>query len=59
MAPTAYVAKYGLVGYQREEGSLVLCRLDVPVKGDARVGRHEWVGGWGNTLIEAGGGGMG
>ena len=28
--------------------------IDAPVKGNARVGRQEWVGGWGSTLIEAG-----
>jgi hypothetical protein len=29
-----------------------------PSVGNSRVGRREWVGGWENTLIEAGEGGM-
>jgi hypothetical protein len=35
------------------EGLMPYCR------GNARVGRQEGLGGWGNTLIEAGGGGIG
>ena len=31
MAPTAYVAEYGLFGHQWEEWPLVLRRLDAPV----------------------------
>jgi len=31
MAPAAYVAEGGLVGYQWEEKALVLPRLDCPV----------------------------
>jgi hypothetical protein len=33
--------------------------MDSPVQGNWRVERQEWVSGWGKTLIEAGGGGMG
>jgi len=33
--------------------------FDAPVEGNARVGRQEWVSGWGSALIKAGGGGMG
>jgi hypothetical protein len=31
--------------------------LDTPVSVNVRAVRQEWVGGWGNTFIEAGGGG--
>ena len=43
MAPATYVAEGGLVRHQWEERLLVLRRLDAPVKGNARVGRREWV----------------
>jgi hypothetical protein len=60
MASAAYVAEGGLVIHQWEERSLVLWRLDrCPCVGESRVGRQEWVGGWRNTLIEAGGGRVG
>ena len=60
MAPAAYVAEVGLVRHQWEERSLVLRRLDrCPCVGEPRAGRWEWMGGWRNTLIEAGEGGMG
>jgi hypothetical protein len=36
MAPTAYVAEDGLVGYQWEERPLVLRRLVAPVKGECQ-----------------------
>jgi hypothetical protein len=56
MAAAAYVAEDGLVRHQWEERSLVLRRLyRCPSVGESRAGRWEWVGGWRNTLIEAGG----
>ena len=42
----AYVAEYGLVGHHWEERPLVLQRLYVPVQGNARARKQEWVG-WG------------
>jgi hypothetical protein len=64
VAPAAYVAEDGLVLHQWEERSLVLRRLNrCPSVGELRVGKWEWVGawvgGWRNTLIDAGGGRMG
>jgi hypothetical protein len=47
MVLAAYVAEDGLVGHQREESSLGLRVFDVPVWGNARAGRQEWVGAWG------------
>jgi hypothetical protein len=45
MAPAAYVAEDGLVGYQGEERPLMLCRLSALVQRNARVGgRNRWVG---------------
>jgi hypothetical protein len=55
LRPATHVAEDGLVGHQREELPLVLLGFDAPVYGNARAGRQEWVGGWGNTLIDAGG----
>ena len=46
MSLVAYVAENGLVGYQWEERPLVLRRLYVPVQGNARTRKWEWVG-WG------------
>jgi hypothetical protein len=54
MAPATYVAEDGLVGDQWEEWPLGLRVFDAPVWGNASVGRQESVGGWGNTLLEAG-----
>jgi hypothetical protein len=49
-----------LSGISGREGLLVLWRLDTPEKRDAIEVRQKWVGGWGNTLLEAKGrGGMG
>jgi hypothetical protein len=61
MVLATYVAEDGLAGYQWEERPLGRSPnwLDAPVKENARRGRQEWAGGWGSTLIEAGGGGMG
>jgi hypothetical protein len=57
MASAAYVEEDGLVMHQWEERSLVLCRLNrCPSVGELRMERWEWVGGYKNTLIEAGGG---
>jgi hypothetical protein len=39
--------------------ALGLVKLKTPVYGNARAGRWEWVSGWGNPFIEAGGGEMG
>jgi hypothetical protein len=50
MAPATYVAEDGLVGHQHVQS---------PSVGNARVGIQEWVDGWGSTLIEVVGGGMG
>jgi hypothetical protein len=45
---------------QRMALSCINGRLDrSPSVGELRVGRCEYVGGWRNTLIEAGGGRMG
>ena len=38
-------------------GGEVLGPEGAPLSGNARAGRWEWVGGWGSTFIEAGGGG--
>jgi hypothetical protein len=40
----AYVAEYGLVGHHWEERPLVLQRFYVPVQGNARARKQEWVG---------------
>jgi hypothetical protein len=42
----AYVAEDGLVGHQWEERLLVLGRSYIPVQGNARARKREWVG-WG------------
>jgi hypothetical protein len=39
----AYVAEDGLVGHQWEERALVLQRSYVPVQGNARARKREWV----------------
>jgi hypothetical protein len=53
MTLAAYVvAGDDLIGCQWEERPLGLMLFDAPVKGNARAGRREWVGG--DTLIEAG-----
>jgi hypothetical protein len=53
MALAIYVAEDGLVGHQWEErrGLMPQCR-GMPGQED----RSGWVGGWGNTLTEAGDG---
>jgi hypothetical protein len=57
MAPATYVVEDGLVRYQWKERSLVLEKLNrCPSVQDSRVAKQEWVVGWRNTLIEAGGG---
>ena len=45
MALAAHVAEDGLVGHQWVERPLGLRVFDDPVKGKARVGSWEWVGG--------------
>ena len=50
MAPTTYVSEECLIWHQREGRHLVLWRLFVPVKKDARGVRPEWVGGCRITL---------
>jgi hypothetical protein len=61
MAPAAYVAEDGLVMHQWEERSWSYeGSIDVPcrtIKGE-ELGMGGWVGGWSNTLIEAGRGRM-
>jgi hypothetical protein len=42
----AYVAEDGLGGHQWEESPLVLQRSYIPVQGNARAKKWEWVG-WG------------
>jgi hypothetical protein len=59
IALAVYVAEDGLVGHQWEERPSGLRVFNAPVEGNARAGKQEWVGGWGSTLIETGGGGMG
>ena len=59
MDPTTYVAEDCPIWHQWEVGHLVLWRLDAPEKGDARGVRWEWVGRWGNTLLQAKGKQMG
>jgi hypothetical protein len=59
MAPASYVAEDGLVGHQWEEWTLGLRVFNAPMWGNARVGRWEWMGGWGSTLLEAGRGRIG
>jgi hypothetical protein len=51
MAPNKYVAEYCLIWHQWEGSHLVLWRLDVPEKGDARRVRWEWEDEWGSTLL--------
>ena len=46
MSLVAYVAEDGPVGHQWEERPLVLQRSYVPVQGNARARKREWVG-WG------------
>jgi hypothetical protein len=49
----AYVAEDGLVGHYWEERPLVLQRSNVPVQGNARARKWEWVGkgaGWGEGI---------
>jgi hypothetical protein len=49
----AYVAEDGLVGHHWEERPLVLQRLYVPVQGNARARKQEWVdwgAGWGEGI---------
>ena len=55
MAPAGYVAEDGLICHHWEVRPLILWMLDVPGKGNTRTVRQEWVGGWGSTLVEAGG----
>jgi hypothetical protein len=42
----AYVAEDGLVGHQWEERPLVLQRLYVPLQGNTKAKKQEWVS-WG------------
>ena len=59
MAPAAYLVEDGLVMHQWKERFLVLGRLHrYSSVGESRAERWEWVGGWKNNLIEAGGGRM-
>ena len=51
MSLVAYVAEDGLVGHQWEEKPLVLLRSYVPVQGNARARKLEWVG-WGAGWVE-------
>jgi len=57
MAPATYIAEDALLGISGKrgpwscEGSMPQCR-GMPGQGGGR----EWAGGWGSTLIEAGGG---
>jgi hypothetical protein len=51
----AYVAEYGLVGYEWEERPLVLSRSYAPKQGNARSRKQEWVG-WGARWQEGIGG---
>jgi len=46
MAPSAYVAQDSFVWHQWEENTLVLSKLDAPVKGNDRAGRWEGIGRW-------------
>jgi hypothetical protein len=62
MVPATYVAEdsffWASVGGEALGPAKVRCpRVGEFVGGEVRV--DGWVGGWGNTLIEAGGGGMG
>jgi hypothetical protein len=57
MTQAAYTAVDGLAKHQWEERSDEGL-IDPPRVGGLRVGKWEWVGGWGSTLIEAGGGRM-
>lgn len=59
MAPATYAAEDGLVRHQWGKRSLGLRAFSAPVSGNTRTGRWEWVAGWGSTLTEAEGGGMG
>jgi hypothetical protein len=43
MSLAAYVAEDGLFGHHWEERPLVLRRLYVPVQGNARTRKQEWV----------------
>jgi hypothetical protein len=45
MVPAIYVVEDCLIWHQWEGRYLVLWKLDVPEKGDARGVRWEWVGG--------------
>jgi hypothetical protein len=51
--------RMSFVGHKWEERPFGLRGFDAPVYGNARVGRWDWVDGWGSTLIAAEGGGMG
>jgi hypothetical protein len=42
-APDAYIAEDDLIWLQWERKPLVLCRLDVQAKVNARMVRQEWV----------------
>ena len=59
MAPTVYVSEECLIWHQREGRHLVLWRLIVPVKEEARGVRPEWVGICRVTLLESKGKGGG
>jgi hypothetical protein len=59
MAPAIYVAEDSLVGHQWEERPLGLRGLIPQCRGMSRREGIECVGGWGSTLIEAGGAGIG
>jgi hypothetical protein len=56
MVPAAYVTKDGVVMHQWKERFFFLRKLyRCHSVGELRAGTWEWVGGWRNTLIEAGG----
>jgi hypothetical protein len=43
----------GLIAHQREERPLGLRVFNIPMYGNTRAGRQEWVGRWRSILIEA------
>ena len=52
MNPATCIAEDCLIWHQWEKRYLVLWRLVVPAKEDARGVMQEWVGEWGSTLLE-------
>jgi hypothetical protein len=46
---------FAIIGFLgRLNSEFVIIRMTSQCRGNLRAGRWEWVGGWGNTLIEAG-----